>query len=582
MSWSGLELPASATSWNVAHHLARQAKGNPDRFAIHEPIPSWFGGAAKYQSLTFQQLYEQSDQIASGLLQFGFMPGMRTALMIPPSIDFFLFTFAMFKAGLVPVLIDPGMGIRNLGKCLEQAKPEGFIGIPKAHLARKLLGWGRSTIKLTVNVARNRGLAQASKSQLLLNNTNNNFREPTADELAAILFTSGSTGVAKGVEYPHAVFTYQVEYLKQLYQFANDEVDLCTFPLFALFAPALGMTSVIPIMNPTKPAKANPKKLLKAIDKFGVTNLFGSPALIKRLGSYLQEQQIQLPGIRRIVSAGAPVSANVLEVMQKSLHDSASIFTPYGATESLPVSNIDGKTILNETCAWSMQGAGTCVGKPVQGMMVRIIPIDDEPIENWSSDLDLGQHQIGEIVVSGPVVTERYFDRPDLTKLAKIIEPVAARVWHRMGDLGYLDAQGRMWFLGRKSQRVFTTKGTLFTIPTEAVFLNHPRVNRAALVGIKRDSETYPAICIELKSRIDASTALVNELLAIAQKYAHTKMIHHVLFHPAFPVDIRHNAKIFREKLAQWAAHELKNVAFAPLIEPIELPPVMQVPESKS
>ena len=382
----------------------------------------------------------------------------------------------------------------------------------------------------------------------------------TADETAAILFTSGSTGPPKGVVYTHAIFNAQVNMLRDLYGIEPGEVDLCTFPLFALFAPALGMTSIVPEMDATRPAMVDPTKIIDAIESFGVTNMFGSPALIRRVGEYGAERGIKLPSLRRVISAGAPVPARVLERFATMLAPGVQIFTPYGATESLPVASIGSDEILGETRHATDRGAGVCVGRPVAGMKAEIIRISDEPIAVWSDDLKVPDGAVGEIVVAGPVVTRSYFQRPEANRLAKIEAPGGV-VMHRMGDLGYRDDRGRLWFCGRKAHRVVTGNGTLYTIPCEAVFNTHPEVNRTALVGLGPAENQRPVLCVEPvkwplsrkdRARIEA------DLKAIGAGFAHTNTIETFVFRKAFPVDTRHNAKIFREKLAVWAAGRVR------------------------
>jgi acyl-CoA synthetase (AMP-forming)/AMP-acid ligase II len=193
-------------------------------------------------------------------------------------------------------------------------------------------------------------------------------------------------------------------------------------------------------------------------------------------------------------------------------------------------------------------------------MTVKIIRISDEPIPVWSDDLELPQGKIGEIVVQGRVVTRAYHNRPQSTALAKIDDPVRGGFWHRMGDVGYFDEKGRIWFCGRKSQRVVLPSETLFTIPCEGVFNAHKLVVRSALVGVQRDGVTEPVLCVELIVQFYRGSSTLErirgELLALGQRHFHTSGIRHILFHPSFPVDVRHNAKIFREKLAVWAAEQ--------------------------
>jgi acyl-CoA synthetase (AMP-forming)/AMP-acid ligase II len=555
---------AATETLNIASHLSAMARSRPFAAAVVCPAGRDRAGRARFVQWTYRALDQESNELAWELTRLGVGRGIRTVLMVKPSLEFFAWTFALFKAGAVPVLIDPGMGIKNLGQCLAEARPEAFVGIPRAQLARRLLGWGKATIHtaLTVYPGRYRIVLrpqtlEGSPGEAVFDPDQFEMARLPADETAAILFTSGSTGVPKGVVYTHAIFEAQVASLRALYGIEPGEVDLCTFPLFALFAPALGMTSIVPEMDATRPARVDPVKIIEAIETFGVTNMFGSPALIRRVGSFGAARGVTLPTLRRVISAGAPVPARVIETFSTMLGPDARIFTPYGATEALPVASISSVEILGETRFQTDRGAGICVGRPVDGVTARIIGITDDPIAAWSDDLVVADGEIGEIVVSGPVVTREYFNRPESNRLAKIVDPLTGIVWHRMGDLGYRDEAGRIWFCGRKAHRVVTPSGTLYTIPCEAVFNTHPEVSRTALVGVG----ARPVLCVEPLAwpRSKAEKERIRrELLGIGASQPHTREIKTILFHRAFPVDIRHNAKIFREKLAVWAARALR------------------------
>ena len=266
------------------------AMRQPHTMAVVVPDGRDRGGRVRYTHLTYRQLDRDSDRIAHGLQGDGDRRGTRAVVMVRPGLDFFSLVFALFKAGIVPVLIDPGIGLRNLGQCCREAEPEVFIGIPKALWrgdfsagAARPCGrrsWSRragagvwvqasrrsTTCGARAGTSRGQGLDPLPSIAL-----------PRPDETAAILFTSGSTGPPKGAVYTHAIFQAQVESFRSLYAIEPGEIDLCTFPLFALFAPALGMTAIVPDMDPTRPARVDPAKIFEAIDDFGVTNLFGSP-----------------------------------------------------------------------------------------------------------------------------------------------------------------------------------------------------------------------------------------------------------------------------------------------------------------
>lgn len=542
---------------NIARHLTRMAKLRPYQEAVIFPAARDKSGRAAYTHLTFKQLDEMSENVARGLLENGITSGMRTAFMVKPSLEFFVITFALFKAKAIPVLIDPGIGLKNMKRCLRESEAEAFVGIPAAHLARKILGWKgkHNSWKKLVSIGNRSFPGTISYQTLLVEKAQqNHLPESRLDDIAAILFTSGSTGAPKGAIYTHRNFLAQVELLSSSLRIAIGERDLCTFPLFALFAPALGMTAVIPEMDFTRPAKVDPLKIKEAIDNFGISNMFGSPALIKRVAAYGQDHAWHFPSLLRVISAGAPVPASVIEGFRSLLPESAEFYTPYGATESLPVAIAESRLLLGEARRKHSSGRGLCVGTPVAPSLVKILRITDDALESFSEADLLSGTEIGEIMVSGAQVTESYYNRKDSTLAAKIRDE-DGRLFHRMGDLGYVDDEGHLWFCGRKTHRVQSSKGELYTIPTEAIFNLHPKVARTALVGLGQTPNQTPLLCVEPKEPMSKSeqAQLFSELKAIAAQHEHTKSVQNFLLHPDFPVDIRHNAKIFREKLKVWA-----------------------------
>ncbi len=547
--------PSASHSGNIALRIEKMAKQIPHQKAVVVPAGTDELGRVKYLHFTFEQLDQTINRYASSLQDMGVKPGMKVLMMVKPGLDFFAMVFAIFKLGAVVVLIDPGMGIKQMLANVKEVKPEVFIAIPLAHAVSCFFPKSFASIKFSITVGKRWFWRGMTHKQLFLNGrTEFKIHSSSPAMKAAILFTSGSTGPAKGVIYEHGMFDAQVNYLSEAFGIGPGDVDLPTFPLFALFGPALGMTAIIPDMNPSQPVKANPRKLLQAIADHGITNMFASPAILKKLAEYGKKHNTKISTLKRVLSAGAPAVPEHLALFTSMLtHEDAEVFTPYGATESLPISTIGSREILKETAKKSEEGAGACVGKPLPGINLVIIEISDDEISHWKDVKQLEAGKIGEIVVSGDVVTKEYFARPEENRKAKITDGEV--IWHRMGDVGWLDEEGRLWFCGRKAHRVTTPAGEMFTEPCEAIFNLDKQVSRSALVGIGPRGRQIPIICIETVGSLTTTekNELKKRLLAKAASEPLTQPITNLLFHGSFPVDVRHNAKINRENLAVWA-----------------------------
>ncbi len=606
---------------NVAHRLERLAQSQSDVIAVAQPTkkyvnPRKFDNSANkgcelraascenfslkampsgrvYQTITFRELNDYSDKIAAGLIRMGVKPGHKIAALVTPGIDFVASVFGLLKSGAIMILIDPGMGGKNLLKCLTDADPDGFFAISKVHAIRCFMRRRFPHAKYNVTVGRRwfwggKTLAQFRKldAQTVADTP---FPEPEPNDPAAIIFTTGSTGPSKGVLYLHKTFEMQVDEIARQYGIKPGQIDLPGFPMFGLFNCAMGSTAVLPDLDASRPASVDPRNIIEAVRDWGVTQSFGSPAIWKKVGQYCAEHGERLESVKMILSAGAPVLEPVMRTMVNCIQEGGVVHTPYGATEALPTATNDSNSILSETAPKTRVGAGVCVGNHFPSIQWKVIKIVDGPIPTLDQIEELPQGEIGELIVTGPQISPQYVTRLDANATGKIIEgkkqetisnskdfstayslqPTASNIiWHRMGDVGYLDDKDRFWFCGRMAHRVVGKDKTWFTIPTEAIFLQSELVNRAALVGVPEENAPsdstirVPVMIIEPKdASICHSASRTKELLEKMRELAKTSPLTQdidlFLVHPSFPVDIRHNAKIFREKLAIWAKKEL-------------------------
>ncbi len=535
---------------NIAHSLIQVVEQKGSKVGLIE--------AKTGNQFTFRELDNLSDRFAHYLSLNGVKSGHRVMLMVKPSAHFIALTFALFKIGAPVILIDPGMGYKNLLRCVENVKPVALIGIPKAHLFTRIFKSPFRSIKFRFCCGNSFGFfGQDISTATPVSLEPYPVFSPNENDLAAIIFTTGSTGPPKGVRYEHTIFAAQLEHIQKFYEIDFTDIDQPAFPLFALFSTALGACAVIPDMDATRPAEVNPATFVDSLTKYNVTYSFGSPALWNVVSHYCLSRGIILQKLKKILMAGAPVSGELVARVSQIVTDDAEIHTPYGATESLPIISIEGKEIVHETWKETQKGRGTCVGRPLPGIEVRVISIHDNELSAISDDMFLPEGEIGEIIVSGNVVTKAYDNNDRETQLAKVSHN--NMLWHRMGDTGYFDKDGRLWFCGRKAHRVRAATGTKYTIPCEAIINNHPDIFRSALVGVPTQNERHiPVIVLELEKNCTRSKSeILHEIQELAVSSQLTADIHHFLFHPKFPVDIRHNAKIFREKLALWAANKI-------------------------
>lgn len=544
---------------NIARHLGLMAAAQPTTAALKIPRGRTRSGDIDYLSLTFAELAAEVAAWQTRLTTAGVRPGDRTLVMVRQGLPLIASAFALFSIGAVPVVIDPGMGLKNFLACVARSRPTALVGIPAARLVSRIFFRAFATVK--VRVAASGSLTARLTSPSLQPSTFNlQLVNSTAADLAAVLFTSGSTGAPKGVCYEHGHFDAQVRLIRDTYNIQPGEIDLPLLPIFALFNPALGMTTIVPEIDPRRPAALDPAAIVQAIRQERVTTSFGSPTLWQKIGAHCLAENITLPTVRRVLCAGAPVPA-ALWTSSRAFLPHGQLHSPYGATESLPLASISADEVCHLLSDKQRSRLGACVGRPVREIDIKIIAPTDTPIATLSDIRELPSGEIGEIIAAGPVVTKSYDALPAATALAKIsdspnLQPSGGSdaVWHRLGDCGYRDADGLLWFCGRKVERVTTAQGILYTEPCEHVFRTHPRATRCALIGLGSAPNQLPAMVVETAVRDSSEArALTRELRALALTQPHTAAIKRFFFHPKFPVDVRHNAKIHRLTLAKWA-----------------------------
>ena len=486
----------------------------------------------KGRATSFTKLANLSNLCAQNLQDLGVRKATRVVMAIRPSLEFVVYTLAVLRLGAVAVFIDSGMKKRNIFRCINQVSPCVFLGGKIFQILSRIFCKTKPQIRIM-------------PTQINLDGTfNKNIcQEVAQDELAAIIFTSGSTGTAKGVEYTHSIFSNQISIIKKIYGVSSLDRDLSIFPLFSLLSIMMGMPSVIPKVDMAHPAKISCKKIYDLINLQKITFSFGSPTFWSNMAKFCEKRKASLPSLRAVVMAGCSVPSSLhLQLFNKVLSKKAVTFVPYGATEALPITSFTGIEVLSDTEKLTNAGYGTCVGKKSDSSFdIKIIKISDKVIAKWDKSLELPLGEIGEICVKGPTITHRYFQNEQATEQSKIFEGKA--IWHRMGDVGYFDEQARLWFCGRKADRISHYEKELYTDQVENIFNCLLGIKQVALV---KTNNKKLVLFVQLKKRIYRWRVL-KDIYTRASK--HKLIFDRVIFKRKFPVDVRHNAKIKRDIL---------------------------------
>ena len=533
---------------NVADILRQHAVSFPEKPALIAPK-----GSNGWHQMTYGALNETVDALARGFTQQGIRRGDRVLFLVKPGFDFYTSLFALFRMGAVPILIDPGMGLSNVLQCVEQIQPRVLVAIAPVHVIRLFRRHAFQTVQIFVTVGK-RWFWGGTTLKACTVDGDGPF-EPegtfTGEEEGFIAFTSGSTGAPKGVSFLHSMFHHQARMLGSEYGLGPTDTTVECFAAFVIYDLILGMTTVLPDMNMSKPATAKPQNILDAIHTHRATTAFASPVVWGNLVRAFRDQEVSLPTLKRILTAGAPIPASMHRGLRQWVQPGVELYTPYGATESLPVTSIGSTEVLEETWARTIAGHGTCVGRPFEGVTVRLIRITDEPIATLQDSDLVAEGELGEIVIDAPIVSPEYKDRPTANRGSKVRHE--GRILHRIGDLGYFDAAGRLWFCGRKSHALWTEKGLVPAVPVEGVANELEGVRRTALVGVGSTGHQVPVLCVEMEPNQswtkDHETSLQHRL----SETQWATVVARCLVHEAFPVDPRHNSKIKREVLREWA-----------------------------
>ncbi|WP_211349436.1 alpha/beta fold hydrolase [Micromonospora pisi] len=497
--------------------------------------------AHRGRQVSWSLLWRRIQEIAAGLSASGVRRGDRVALLVPPGADLTAAVYACLRIGAVIVVADPGLGLAGMNRALRSAAPAHLIAVDRGLALARALRWPGRRFGAGPGAAVLGALTLGRLARLGAGNQDLPAA-PDPDDDAAVLFTSGSTGPAKGAVYTHRQLAAMRDALAELGLGADARI-VAAFAPFALFGPALGAASAIPDMKATAPRTLTASALAEATAAVDASAVFASPAALRNVvetGDTLDaRQRTALEGVTLLLSAGAPVPTALLTRAQ-ALMPKAQPHTPYGMTEVLPVTDITLDGIVD-----TGPGDGVCVGRPLPGVQVAIAALDTTGTPAEQSDPAPGP--TGEIMVRAAHAKDRY-DALWLTERASSRNPG----WHRTGDVGYLDPDGQLWVQGRLAHVIVTSDGVLTPVGIEQRVESLPQVVRAAVVGVGPRGLAQVVVIVETLPPVRRA-GLASRELADAVRAVAAPPVAAVFVVPSMPTDIRHNSKIDRTRLSRWA-----------------------------
>ncbi len=519
-----------------------------------DPAPAVVGvdGA----SVSWAALARRVRELAAGMAAAGVRPGHRIGLLVEPSADLTAAVYAAWRAGAVVVVADKGLGFAGMRRALRSASLDHVIGAPAGLAAARLMGLPGTRVsagELSRPMRRALGVVHSLDDLAVLGRTAPSPAEPSADQDCAVVFTSGSTGPAKGVVYRHGQVREQLELLRSTYAISAEDRLVAAFAPFALLGPALGIGSAVPDIDVTAPGTLTAAALADAAAAVDASIVFASPAALRNVattGAGLSTAQVTALGrIRLLMSAGAPVPASLLEAL-RSILPGAQLHTPYGMTEVLPVTDVSLGEILE-----AGTGEGVCVGRPLAPVEVALSPLSALGVADGPLTTD--PDRTGEICVRAGHVKDRY-DVLWVTERASSRDPG----WHRTGDVGHIDDHGRLWVEGRLPHVISTPNGVVTPIGVEQRVERLEAVRAAAVVGVGPPGTQVVAVVVvpaESSShrRGSAGPRLAGPVLSDAVRAAAGTQVAAVLTTAGLPVDIRHASKVDRQEVAVRAARVL-------------------------
>ncbi len=539
---------------NVLNYLEGHLRDFPTRTALRwgkrGALEAWdktMTSAIPHDEINYAQMAGRISAFANGLKKIGIAKGDRIIIFLPMSLDMYVAMFAVQRIGAIAVFLDSWARAGHLGATAECVGPKGMVSFKQAF---DLVDQVEEFKKMPLRIMYGPGENFTHKFEELMVPGDCPMEPVESETTALITFTTGSTGKPKGANRTHRFLSAQHHALSHVIPYAAADIDMPIFPIFSLNNLATGVTTVLPAINLAAPTDMDPAILANQVLNHKINCATMSPSNLVGLSKFCAENKIMLTQMKRMVTGGAPISRDDVEKYYK-IAPQSELWVLYGSTEAEPMAHIEGRDMLKEkrNADAEIVEEGVNVGHISEDVDYKFIKLVDGPItlgpKGWS-DTEVPVGEVGEFICTGDHVCKEYYNNPDAFLATKIKGP-DGRVFHRTGDLGYLDQEKNLWLVGRVNNAIVREGKYYFPVKSEVIMKRLAFTYRCAFFGLPDDKlGQKTCVAIELPSGTDLATFKFSDAKTEVKRiFAKNKTpLDEVYFVKSVPMDPRHHSKV--------------------------------------
>lgn len=539
---------------NVLNYLEGHLRDFPTRIALRWGKRGWneswdktMTSGIPHDEINYAQLAGRISAFANGLKKIGITKGERIIIFLPMSLDMYVAMFAVQRIGAIAVFLDSWARAGHLGATAECVEPKGMVSFSQAF---ELVDQVPEFKTMPIRIMYGPGEKCTHRFEELMFPGDCPMEPVESETTALITFTTGSTGKPKGANRTHRFLSAQHHALSHVIPYAPTDLDMPIFPIFSLNNLATGVTTILPAINLAAPTEYDPAILTNQILNNQINCATMSPSNLVGLSKFCAQHKIMLTQMKRMVTGGAPISRDDVEKYYE-IAPQSELWVLYGSTEAEPMAHIEGREMVKEKRNADVEivEEGVNVGHISEDVDFKFIKLVDRPVSlglNGWKEIEVPVGEVGEFICTGDHVCKEYYNNPDAFLATKIKGP-DGNVFHRTGDLGYLDRHKNLWLVGRVNNAIVRQGKYYFPVKSEVIVKRLPFTYRCAFFGLP-DPKLGQKTCVAIELQASTDVAIFNfaeakkEVIRIFAK--NSTPLDEVYFVSAVPMDPRHHSKV--------------------------------------